>query len=180
MMSELWRDVVGYEGQYQVSSFGNVRNLNWRAIGRIRNLTPCPDRDGYLSVCLSDERGGQKSFRVHRLVAEAFLDTFRPELQVNHIDENKKNNSICNLECVTPYENNNHGTRNARVSKNKRNTNAIKIRQLSLDGKEIKVWESGHEIKRQLGFDNTHISRVCKGQKQTGYGFRWEFVTNDL
>lgn len=52
-MSELWRDVVGYEGQYQVSSFGNVRNLNWRAIGRIRNLTPCPDRDGYLSVCLS-------------------------------------------------------------------------------------------------------------------------------
>lgn len=59
-MSEVWRDVVGYEGQYQVSSFGNVRNLNWRAIGRIRNLTPYTDRDGYLSVCLSDERGGQK------------------------------------------------------------------------------------------------------------------------
>ena len=71
-MSVLWKDVVGYEGRYQVSTDGQVRNMNWRSPGRVRNLTPCRDKDGYLQVCLSDGNGHQKSYRVHRLVFKAF------------------------------------------------------------------------------------------------------------
>jgi len=179
-MIEIWRDVAGYSGQYQVSNLGNVRNLNWRSAGRIRQLSPCLDRDGYLSVCLSDGKGSQKSYRVHRLVAEAFLDDFDSSLQINHIDENKTNNSVSNLECVSSYENNNFGTRNIRISHSKRNTRSKKINQLSLDGKFIREWVSGHEITRRLGFNNAAVCRVCQGKKKTAYGFRWEFVNDGL
>lgn len=175
-MSVLWKDVVGYEGRYQVSTDGQVRNMNWRSPGRVRNLTPCRDKDGYLQVCLSDGNGHQKSYRVHRLVAEAFLDTFQSHLEVNHKDENKTNNSLDNLECLTPYRNCNYGTRNARMALAKRNVGGKKIRQLTLDGVAISVWESGHEINRQLGFDDGLISKVCRGKKKSAYGYRWEYA----
>ena len=88
-MEEIWRDVVGYEGLYQVSNKGNVKSLNWKNRGYERNLYLKPHNKGYLQVELAKD-GKKKCFVVHRLVAIAFIPNPHKHPQVNHIDENKR------------------------------------------------------------------------------------------
>ena len=104
--AETWRDVVGYEDQYEVSSFGNVRR-------KIQNLKLNSSVHGYYNVSLS-KNGECTTKLVHRLVAEAFLDNSECKEQVNHKDCNKLNNEINNLEWVTPQENITHAVLNER------------------------------------------------------------------
>lgn len=103
---EEWRDIEGYEGRYMVSNKGNVFSLL-----RDKLMKPVKCRKGYLRVGLRDEEGARKSHGVHRLVAQAFIYNEYNKPQVNHIDENKENNSAENLEWVTNLENCNHGTK---------------------------------------------------------------------
>lgn len=173
--TETWRPVKGLEGFYEVSDLGNVRSLNYHNWGIVKNLTPVPDKDGYLRVCLS-MNGRQYNRMVHRMVAMVFLDNPDNLPQINHINEDKTDNRVCNLEWCTCEYNNNHGTRNERVSKNKQNTNCRRVLQLDLAGNLIREWDSLHEVNRQLGFDVAHIGRVCNGLKKTGYGFKWQFA----
>lgn len=112
---EIWVDIEGYEGMYQISSYGNVRSLDrevhggyagtYIRKGAAKALTP--DFDGYLSVSLHKD-GKDKVFRVHRLVASAFIPNPDNKLEVNHKDLDKTNNHVDNLEWVTRSENEKH------------------------------------------------------------------------
>lgn len=173
----IWKPLRGFDG-YEVSNRGGVRNMNWRSPGRVRELHPCYDRDGYMMVCLT-VNGHQKNYRVHRLVAMTFLPTENMEnLHVNHKDENRANNCVENLEWVTCAENNNYGYHNKRMSTSKRNRRSIPVEQYDLQGNLIAVWPSAHEVKRKLGFDHAMIARCCTHRAQTGYGYRWEYQTD--
>ena len=115
MNKEIWRDVKGYEGLYQVSDQGRAKSLERKdRFGRTvkeRILKPAVTQDGYLKVTLW-AGGKPKTLRVHRLVCEAFYDNPDNKSDVNHINEDKTDNRACNLEWCTRRENNNHGTHN--------------------------------------------------------------------
>ena len=163
-MSEEWRDVVGYEGLYQVSNQGRVKSFKWN---KERFLKPSMDKDGYLLVTLC-AGGKRKTLKVHRLVCEAFHENPDNKPQVNHINEDKTDNRACNLEWCTCKQNVNHGSRNERVSK--------PVGQYSLDGKLIKLWPSTMEAERQAGFNHGNISQVANGKYKQAYGCIWRYV----
>ena len=164
MKNEEWRDVVGYEGLYQVSDQGRVKSFKWN---KERFLKPSMDKDGYLLVTLC-AGGKRKTLKVHRLVCEAFHENPDNKPQVNHINEDKTDNRACNLEWCTCKQNVNHGSRNERVSK--------PVGQYSLDGKLIKLWPSTMEAERQAGFNHGNISQVANGKYKQAYGCIWKYV----
>lgn len=167
-MKEIWKDIQGYEGLYQVSTLGRVKRVT---TGRI--LKGSKDKDGYLMVRLS--KNNIKSDKaIHRLVAQAFIPNPENKLEVNHIDENKTNNSLYNLEWMTRKENINHGTRNERASK----SNSIPIIAINIKNGESQEFYGACECARQLGLYQQHISAVLNGkQKQTkGYTFKYKEV----
>ena len=178
-MSEEWRDVVGYEGLYQVSDQGRVKSLernipHWRGGEQIRKeriLKPTPIKDGYLIVDLC-AGGKRKRFLVHRLVCEAFHGNPEGKPQVNHINEDKADNRAANLEWCTAKENINYGTRNERSAK----TQSKSVVQYTLNGELVKVWPSTMEVQRQTGFSQGAVSEVANGNRKTAHGFIWKYV----
>ena len=177
-MEEQWKtaiiDGIVYEGLYKVSNLGRILSLNYNRTGKPELMNPGTDKDGYLKVTLSKNRK-RKTCKVHRLVAQTFIPNPDNLPEVNHIDEDKTNNRVENLEWKSHKDNNNHGTRNERISK--ANTNGKKskrVRQLSLDGELIKVWESTNECGRN-GFCQVAVSDCCRGKLKTYKGFRWEY-----
>lgn len=125
---EIWRDIEGYEGLYQVSNLGRVKSLERiDEMGRLRLgriLSPVIDRYGYLRVNLYKE-GKRKTFQVHRLVGQAFIPNPEGLPQINHKDEDPSNDRADNLEWCSRSYNINYGTRNERqVQTRIRNGNA--------------------------------------------------------
>lgn len=176
-MSEIWKTVDGFEGRYEVSSFGNVRSLNYHREGRTRILKPGKDHNGYQVVHLCKD-GHTKHFQVHRLVAEAFIPNPGNLPQVNHKNEDKTDNQVNNLEWCSPAYNNNYGTRNERATKTQLN-DPIKSKpviQYDKAGVLVKKWPSAMEVERQNGWDQSHISSCCLGKLKTSYGFVWRFA----
>ena len=175
MKNEEWRDVVGYEGLYQVSDQGRVKSLERKnCLGRTvkeRILKSRTNRYGYMEVNLC-AGGKRKVFAVHRLVCQAFHENLDNKPQVNHLNEDKKDNRACNLEWCTCKENNNHGTRNVRMAK----AQSKQVGQFTREGKLIKIWPSLSEVKRQLGFSQSHISEAARGKLKTAYGFIWKYI----
>lgn len=163
---EIWKEIEGYEGLYQVSNLGNVKSLNKRK-GRI--LKTIKDHFGYLRVRLS-KQGELKNHKIHRLVAETFLDNPNNYKQVNHKDENKTNNKVDNLEWCTPKYNCNYGTRNQRI------TNAQKGKQVLCIETGV-IYPSANEVERQLGYNLGNISKCCNGKYKTAYKFHWKYVS---
>lgn len=106
-MEEIWKDVVGYEGLYQVSNFGKVKSLNYKRLGVQRDMTLRDTSVGYFMVLLRKNGKGASKY-VHRLVADAFLDNPEDKKCVNHKDGDKHNNLAENLEWVTYKENTVH------------------------------------------------------------------------
>lgn len=111
-MEEIWKEVVGYDG-YMVSNIGNVKSLNYRRTGKERMMKIRLGKRGYLRVgLLNKETGKQDTLTIHRLVAMAFIPNPDNLPQVNHIDENKLNNNVENLEWMTQAQNINYGNHN--------------------------------------------------------------------
>lgn len=165
MKKETWKMIPGYEGLYMVSNKGRVKNFRTGRILR-QHKTNC----GYFGVTLS-KNGKVKLFSVHRLVAMAFIPNPYNLPEVNHINEDKTDNRVENLEWCTPEYNRNYGTRLKRVS----GKLSKPIEQWSLDGKLIKVWPSAAEVRRQLGFDSSTITKCCRLKQKTAYGFIWRY-----
>ena len=179
MTKEVWRDIEGYEGLYQVSDQGRVKSLerkvsHWRGGERIqkeRILKPDVSKDGYLRAGLW-AGGKRKWLRIHRLVCEAFHENHDNKPQVNHINEDKTDNRACNLEWATARENSNFGTRNERLGK----AQSKPVAQYAQDGELIKVWQSTNEVERQTGFSHGYICKTANGKYKQAYGFIWKYV----
>ena len=178
-MSEVWRDIEGYEGRYQVSSMGRVKSLartcntkgGSKRTVKERILKPYINRYGYLLVVLC-AGGKQKTLNVHRLVCEAFHENPDNKPQVNHINEDKADNRACNLEWTTAMENSNFGTRNERMAK----ALSKPIGQYTRAGELVKTCPSLTEIGKQTGFSIGNISQAANGKLKTAYGFIWRYV----
>lgn len=163
-MEEIWKDIEGYEGLYQVSNMGRVRGLRRNIILKNRIAR------GYERVILSigDK---PKCFTVHRLVAMAFIPNPDNLPQVNHKDENKTNNYVDNLEWCTREYNLNYGTVIARRARSK----SKKVLQFKPDGTFVKEWESIMDVQRNLGFCQSYISACCRGKHAYAYGYIWKY-----
>lgn len=111
-IKEKWIPICGYESNYIISNHGNVKSLNYNGIkGKERLLKPAQDKKGYMRVALSNNIK-LKTFKIHRLVAEHFILNQENKPCVNHIDCNKTNNNVLNLEWCTYKENTAHAIKN--------------------------------------------------------------------
>lgn len=232
-MEEIWVDIKGYEGLYQVSNQGRVKSLDRIIVkenGNKQNLKgkilKQKIHKGYYTVYLS-KNGNVKTVRVHRLIAMAFIPNPKNKPFIDHINTITTDNRIENLRWVTPKENsNNELTRKhnsesqkgkyvgekhpnygrkmteeqkAKISKTKKesgihkgennpnygnrgelNSQSIKVVQLSLDGKLIKIWDSIGEASRNLGCDNSSISKCCRGKYSQHKGFKFMYYEDYL
>lgn len=169
-MNEIWKDIYGFP-YYQVSNLGRVRSFKF---GNERILKQSKNSWGYLYVGLS-KNGKQYMKRVHRLVAQAFLPNPQNLSQVNHKDENKENCKVDNLEWCNSSFNINYLSRNNRVAK----ALSKKVLQYSIESVLIKEWLSTCEIERQLGFSQANISKCCRGERKTAYGFIWRYKNEE-
>ena len=190
---EIWKDVVGYEGYYQVSNLGRVKSLDrviTNKMGVVRNLNGfvkklTPGDNGYMGVTLS--RNGKYTRRyVHRLVAEAFIPNKEKLPFINHKDENKDNNHVDNLEWCTCEYNNRYGTAPERKRSKARELGQMRaVVQLTLSGEKINEYESLHEASRKTGVGLPNIWNAANGgfNKQgkwmrlhTACGYKWRWA----
>ena len=183
-MEEIWKDVVGYEGLYQVSNLGRVRSTTREVIhssGMVQHrngkiLSVDKGEKGYLSVYLYRE-GKKKFYGIHRLVAQAFLPNPNNLPQVNHKDENTSNNMVENLEWCTRKYNVNYGTARKRGLATKRAKNSIgaeiPVLQYELDGKFVKRYDSSRAAERETETSSVAIRRCCVGKYRQNKGFLW-------
>ena len=194
-MEEIWKDIPGYEGLYQVSNMGRIRSPR----NGFKTLSP-NDAKGYLRISLY-KCGKICRKSVHRLVAVAFVENPFNKPVINHKDGNKHNNSAENLEWVTNKENVMHaretgliknlhqfkGCRHSEESKRKiseKATGKIKwdswpkrkvVGQYTLSGDFIRAWKGFDEIERVLGYSASNVCACCNGRKKTAYGFLWKY-----
>ena len=196
---EEWRDIKGYEGLYQVSSWGRVKSLNYKRTGKEGILNGDPNNIGYMSVVLY-KNGKRKPRLIHRLVAAAFIPNPDNLPIINHIDENKNNNRVDNLEWCTHEYNTNYGTANKRRAE--KSSKTLKGRKLTNEHKnkisesnkgkrsmKVKcittgeIFKSITEASEKYNIVRQNISSCCKGKYKsagkhpiTGEKLIWEFI----
>lgn len=183
--NEVWKPIKGYEGKYEVSNLGRVKSLNYNRTKKEKILKPALSHNGYFIVILS-KNGKTKKFRVNRLVIETFIpdkSDFKStpdedrnnididNLEVNHIDENIKNNNLNNLEWCTHKYNSNYGNRNNKILKHIKKP----ILQYNLDGKFIKKYESITQASKETKIPISSISANCYEQRKKTNGYIFKF-----
>lgn len=158
---EIWKEIQGFEGLYAVSNRGRVKNLK---TGKV--LKYVIDNMGYAFVTLYKANSKPKNIKVHKLVVKTFIPNPDNLPQINHIDENKWNNNVSNLEWCTASQNQRHSA----------HQRSCRINQLTLDGQFIRQWESSHQIGRELGYNQSYIIQSCKRKRKQAYGYKWEYA----
>ena len=156
------KDIAGYEGLYAVTSCGKIWSYRNECF-----LKPVADVRGYLKVNLFKD-GMMKTYRIHRLVADAYIPNPENLPQINHRDENKTNNCLQNLEWCDAKYNTNYGTRNEKAS----NSRKKPILQFDLNGNFIREWQNATDVGREV---NGRICNCLKGRYKTACGFVWKY-----
>lgn len=172
---EIWKQIKGYEGKYCVSNMGRIMSLerNVKSGGKIKQriIKQCDARKGYKTVSLYID-GKKKRHIVHRLVAEAFIPNPNNYNQVNHIDENKSNNSVYNLEWCTGKQNMNYGSRTEKAIK-KAQKKVFKVDEL---GNVVSVYSSAKEAANANGIGRQEVAKFCRGNRKGLYhGYYWKY-----
>lgn len=180
---EIWKDIEGYEGLYQVSNLGRVKSfIGPNHCNREIIKTLIISNNGYLRVGLC-KNSKLKYASVHRLIAKAFIPNPDNLPQINHKDENKTNNFVwinedgsidlekSNLEWCTQEYNNKYGTHVKRVIEKRLKP----VIQMTLDERIIKVWASAKEAEKD-GFLNSNICSCCKERLKTYKGYKWKYA----
>ena len=174
---EVWRDVRGYEGLYQVSTFGRVRSLDrtihgvrygqaWSSTRKGREMCPNTDKDGYKTIKLCSE-GRVSRWRVHRLVALAFIPNPEDKPQINHINGHKADNRVENLEWATNSENTLHKFKVLKCR-------ASRVKEtVCLD--TMKVYPTATAAARECGVDISHVVACCRGRRSHAGGYRFQY-----
>lgn len=171
-IEEIWRPIKGYDGVYEISNLGHIRKGTTM-------LSPW-SQYGYSIVGLW-KNGKCKKNRVHRLVAEAFIPNPNNLPSINHIDENKTNNIVSNLEWCSVGYNNSYGNRTQKMLstyKMKNTSNCEReVEQHSLSGELLAVYKSLSEASRITGLSIGNLSSVCnkKSHRNTLGGYLWNF-----
>lgn len=175
MNKEIWKDIPNYEGLYQISNLGNVKNIKTN-ICKSKNIS----NSGYYYVDLYKNNNRAKK-NIHRLVAETFILNKNNYSDVNHIDGNKLNNCVNNLEWCTRSYNLKEAYRlklrkPVKLKENK-NPNSKIIIQYDKNGNFIKKWYSITKASEETGIYHTQIRRCCNKYKnyKTAGGFIWKF-----
>lgn len=180
-MQEIWKDIVGYEGLYQVSDCGNVRSLNWNRSGKTRLLKPF-NQGGYLRIGFRTNKR-LRNYLVHVLVAQAFVPNPHNKPEVNHKDGNKINNHPSNLEWVTRKENVHHAIDNnlrplvckPSTIKGEDSPHCKAVIQLSMDGEVIAEWKFALSASKKTGANANCIQRCCRKERASHNGFKWVY-----
>ena len=187
-MEEIWKNIEGYPN-YQVSNMGRVKRLSTGYYRRTEKiLKPQLQNNGYLHIKLS-QKDKTKCILVHRLVAQVFIPNPNNLPQVNHINEDKTDNRVENLEWCTQKYNINYGNGiSKRVKTNKENGTYKKIGeinskirsksilQFSKDNSFIRKWDCIMDVQRELGYDNKQICSCLKNRQKTAKGFKWVYA----
>lgn len=190
MQEEIWKDIPGYEGLYQVSNLGKVRSLDrivavqngFTRVSKGKEIKPNKSRS-YYTVCLS-RKNKKMCILLHRIVAYVFIPNPEGKRTVNHINGDKGDNRVENLEWNTHSENITHAFRVLKRTANKywlgkRESefhHTKRVRQLSLDGILIAEYGSITEAARKTNSHITCISQVLNGTHKTAGGFKWEYI----
>ena len=157
------RDVKGYEGLYAVTSCGRVWSYKNKKF-----LEPSADKKGYLKVNLF-KNGKYKTYKVHRLVAVAYIPNPDNLPQINHKDENKTNNCLQNLEWCDSKYNNNYGTRIEKIKK--------PIFQYGLDGNFVREWPSAADVGKEV---RKGINNCLRGRAKSAYNYLWKYKESEV
>lgn len=180
---EIWKPVVGWEDCYMVSSLGRVKSVDryvnhrkegcYQFIkGKIRKTKY--NNGGYEMVSLQ-KNGKDKTYLVHRLVAQAFIPNPDNLPEVNHKDENTKNNRLENLEWCDRIYNLHYGTAMQRRAEKE----SVPIIQFTLDGELIRKWDSMQAVMKELGINRGNISNACSGRCKSAGNSKWEYYDTD-
>lgn len=162
-MVEIWKDIKGYKGLYQVSNLGRVKSFYFKK----EKILKLRFTGRYYQAILT-KNGKQKSYLIHRLVAIHFIPNPKNLPTVNHKDENKANNNVDNLEWCTQMYNIHYGTGLQRRI-------ATQYKPVLCIEKDI-IYPSQIEAGRQLGICHRHINDCCKGRRNTTGGYHWKYA----
>lgn len=190
MEQEIWKDVVGYEGLYQVSNLGRVKSIGrFVRTGKIHKrfhngiiMKQQKTNLGYMLVGLMDGIRGRKVMRVHRLVATAFIPNPHNLPQINHKDVNPSNNNVSNLEWCDQKYNNSYDNANIKRSlSRKENYKGRPLLMTDMNGNVLKRFDGIREAESFINKKHTgHISDCCNGKRNSAYGYCWEWENNNL
>ena len=174
LKNEEWKDVEGYEGLYQVSNYGRVKSLEKNAgrsfrKSKILNLNLDTSKYGFYVLSCNSKI---KHFTAHRLVAKTYILNKEDKPQINHIDGNKLNNNIYNLEWCTDKENKEHGWKNKIYKYCEKRYK--KIYQYDLNKNLLKEWNSVKEICEKTNYNKVVIYKCIKRVQKTAYGYIWK------